>query len=676
MKKNNFEYILRYAVDPKHQAECKIEELIDFCKVARIDDVMFFIGCEELNRGHITFEEASEWLDLIRNAKNRLSEIGVTTSINPWASLLHADRGRTLRGGQKFNLMVDPKGNRATAQVCPLCSEWRRYITELYSMYAGVEPYMIWVEDDFRLHNHSPLQWGGCFCEKHMELFSERAGKHLTREELVEKLLAPGEPHPFREIWLDTCRDTMVELADMIGAAVHRVSPLTRVGLMSSNPAVHSAEGRDWEGILRGLSGEMPMVNRPHLPAYSEETPHGYLWYFNTVSRLSRLFVPGDTEIYPELDNFPHSRFSKSHTFTLHQIESSLLLDSKGITLNIFDMIGNGVNKNQAYDLLLESNKDFLSAVKALGLITQRQKGVKVLVSPLSSYTLQTYIGKGMEELYPAETFWAGLLSAFGISNAYTIDKNIKDEIIAVSGQYFRNLNEGEIRRIFDSNFVLMDGEAAFTLYDMGLGTLAGITDAKWHLQDTAFQSYEEVCGGREFCGMKAARISAQNTAGDFLEITYDDNVEKITQAKSPSGNTIATGMAVYDNRIVILPYGRFNDRVQAHLNPVRQSILHYIIREHAKKGNVAYIKDKPYMQLYYYQLDDINVLGFVNSTCDVVEGITVFFQQNITEKVFLIEKTNPVPHIIPTSRCGDDMTLPLRFDGMEMKFVYWKTEE
>ena len=81
-------------------------------------------------------------------------------------------------------------------------------------------------------------------------------------------------------------------------------------------------------------------------------------------------------------------------------------------------------------------------------------------------------------------------------------------------------------------------------------------------------------------------------------------------------------------------------------------------------------------MQLYYYQLDDINVLGFVNSTCDVVEGITVFFQQNITEKVFLIEKANPVPHIIPTSRCGDDMTLPLRFDGMEMKFVYWKTEE
>ena len=58
------------------------------------------------------------------------------------------------------------------------------------------------------------------------------AGKKLTREEFVEGILKPGSPHPYRKIWLEVSRDTMVELAAMIGEAVHAVSPLTRVGLM------------------------------------------------------------------------------------------------------------------------------------------------------------------------------------------------------------------------------------------------------------------------------------------------------------------------------------------------------------------------------------------------------------------------------------------------------------
>ena len=53
----------------------------------------------------------------------------------------------------------------------------------------------------------------------------------------------------------------MVEVAGLIGDAVHEVSPTTRVGLMSSVPEVHCAEGRDWAGrawrgpLLSGRSG-------------------------------------------------------------------------------------------------------------------------------------------------------------------------------------------------------------------------------------------------------------------------------------------------------------------------------------------------------------------------------------------------------------------------------------
>ena len=50
------------------------------------------------------------------------------------------------------------------------------------SYYATVKPNMVWVEDDFRFHNHAPLEWGGCFCDLHIAEFSKRAGRELSRE--------------------------------------------------------------------------------------------------------------------------------------------------------------------------------------------------------------------------------------------------------------------------------------------------------------------------------------------------------------------------------------------------------------------------------------------------------------------------------------------------------------
>ena len=51
--------------------------LLDFCKEAAIDDVMFFISAEEVNTGHITLEEAKKYTDVILHAKAILKERGI-----------------------------------------------------------------------------------------------------------------------------------------------------------------------------------------------------------------------------------------------------------------------------------------------------------------------------------------------------------------------------------------------------------------------------------------------------------------------------------------------------------------------------------------------------------------------------------------------------------------------
>ena len=632
---------------------------------------MLFINNEELNDGHLSIEYTRPWLELILRIQTKLGAMGITTSINPWITLLHADRGRKLKEGQRFSVMTDPFGNHAEAVVCPLCPEWRDYIKNMYSYYASTKPDILWVEDDFRLHNHSPLKWGGCFCDRHMEVYSKAAGMKLTRDEFVKGVLAPGKPHPYRKIWLDVSRETMVELAMLIGEAVHKVSPVTKVGLMSSAPAVHCAEGRDWSRILKNLSsGIVPMVNRPHLPAYSEVTPQSYLLNFSIISMMTRAFVPESTVLYPELENFQYSRFSKSANFTRFQLETSSCLNASGITLNIFDQMGNGVMMQESYQKILAESKNFLTSIISLGLDIKYQQGITVLANVESSYTLHTDQGRSMTELYPAEGFWGGLLSCYGIANKFSTERNVSDSIIAISGQYLRNLGCDEIIQLFTNNFVIMEAEAIHTLYEIGFGYLAGIDNIKWHMQDSGHQSYEEVCNGKKYYGADRARMTSQVSAGDYLEINYLKKPVMITVLKNPTGKTVGAGMVVYENRVLILPYGRFNSGMQSHLNPFRQEILQTILKNAQNFKCPIFVKGLPHVPVYAYNNGKQDVLMLFNTSGDDIEEVEIYIAEGYKAKIKEIDRLTGQPAEICITRKEDCIVLKNGIRNMELKVL------
>jgi len=663
---SKFQYILRFAVQPGHDEDEKLSVLLDFCKEALIDEVMFFINCEELNQGHLTIEETKPWMDLIAKGKKLLETIGVKTSINPWITLLHCDRGRKLKDNQDFRLMVDPYGNQAGAVVCPLCSSWQKYISEMYSYYATLKPNVVWVEDDFRLHNHNPLIWGGCFCERHMEEYSKYAaklgiipeGRILSREEFVGGILKKGEVHPYRKVWLDVSRHTMIKLAELIGEAVHKVSPETKVGLMSSAPYAHCAEGRDWEAILKGLAGNNPPVIRPHLPAYGEMIPRDYMFGFTIIPMLTRMFLPEETEIYPELENFPHTRFSKSKTFSAFQIETSILLDSKGITMNIYDMMGNGILPGEGYQYMLAGIKNFLNQLTSLNLSALYLKGVKIPVCQESSYTLKIQQDKGMEGLYPSETFWAKLLAAYGIANLYTRGVEHKNSVIAVSGQYFRNLSEREIKDLFENNYVLLEGEAAYTLWEMGYGHLAGIGSIIRYEANTGKASYEEICNGETYAGVKKGRMTCQGHSADYLEIKYidKDKLEVISKVKNPYGETVGEGMVIYNNKVFVLPYVLSEGKLAPVLNPIRQEAIQNVLLK-LQKGKLqqkggkededhglsvtqdvppmsldtpTMVLNAPFVSVYDYSFTDKRVLIVVNASGDDFDEVKIKLASDI----------------------------------------------
>lgn len=624
MAKDAFQYIFRFCCDPGFNDREETDALMRYVDDALVDDVAVFCNVEEINTGHMNFGEQDIYLQLLRTLQPLLEAKGITMSVNHWHSVMHADLGKKFAPDQNFRPMVDIRGNAAELCVCPLCENWQQYIGGIYARYARLEPSILWVEDDFRLHNHDPLVWGGCFCDTHMQLYSRLAGKELTREEFLAGVLQPGQPHPYRKIWLDVARQTMLSAAQAISGAVRAVSGQAKVGLMSSVPYVHAAEGRDWHAILNTLAGGATPVNRIHLPGYQETVPSTYLRNLNMVSMMNRAMIPEHTEVYPELENFPFSLFSKSRRFTRFQLLSGLPLDLAGITIDLYDLNGNGIVFEDGYQHMLREVKPYLNTLTAMGVFKGRRNGVQVLYSPRSSYYLHTAAGESMEELYPQECFWAGLLPGMGIPFAYC-DRIPSGQIVACSGQVLRSFSPEEVADLFSQNFVMLTGDAAEVLIDLGLGHLAGIEGARWVKQDTGVFAFEQVTNGKNYRGRQNARASAIVVCSDVLDVTYcrDAEVAEYSAMYDSFRRRTLPGQCVANNRVLVFPFGHFG--APGHipvmlLNALRQELLQDMLL-HAD-AQFPMVRNAPYLEPHYLCRDGEEYLYLVNGNSDTVEGV------------------------------------------------------
>ena len=606
-----FKYIDRHSQDPLLDHGAEINNLVLFARAAKLDDVMVFSLEENLNTGHLTPAQQSAYIDMMKDVREALSKEGVTFSVNPWATILHRDDGAALQPGQNFRLMVDVDGRQARAVVCPTDEAWRAYITEAFRRYAELKPAYIWIEDDFRFHNHFPLHWGGCFCDAHMKYFSEKAGKSLTREEFIRGVLKPGEPHPYRKIWLDSCRETTLENARLIERAVHEVSPETKVSLMSSAPQVHCAEGRDWTALLGILGG----AHRIHLPAYAERRPADYLCDFNRVSMLVRAMTPDDCEVLPEVENAPWSVYTKSKAFTAFQLFSTLAMNVQGATLNLFDMIGTGAQLQDGYQDMLGALKPYLSALNATGAFRAPRKGVRVIYDTRSSRTIHTSEGREMTELYPDESWWAAALCAAGIPFAYHEGIDLAGEVAAVSGQVLRNYTEGQIRALFDRNKVLLNAAAVQTLCDMGLGGLIGAAGCR-----VLDSEYGECAYERSLTPVFGKQESRASTLGRVLKVDYETEPAPVTDLRDARRALVGPGMAVAGGRAVIFP----------HLDPPLRVILsvraEWLRRTvGALRPDAPIVADAPLLEPYAFDDGEGGYyLYLLNGSMDGYDGATI----------------------------------------------------
>ena len=186
---------------------------------------------------------------MLLRAREALHGVGLVYSLNPWVTLGHVSRSRGMPEEYPgMQPVVSHDGIEETCIACPISEEWRTYQAAAWALYAETRPAVIWIEDDIRTFGAH-----FCLCPLHLERFSRRVGRAVTRDALLNALIQPGDPHPWRAEFFRMQDEIMREAAGHLAATVRAVSPGTRMGLMSSGPRNHAQEGRDWQRFAEAI---------------------------------------------------------------------------------------------------------------------------------------------------------------------------------------------------------------------------------------------------------------------------------------------------------------------------------------------------------------------------------------------------------------------------------------
>lgn len=487
-------YILRYPLppEPAGRETARLERLARFCETARIDEVMFFILPEEYNRGQYRPADYRPWLELAARGKAMAEAAGLRTSLNPWHTLLHLDRGRT-SPDLAYRRMVLDTGYECLSVACPLCEQWRALYLQAFTDFARAGFKTIWVEDDFRFHNHNyPKGWGGCFCAEHLAELRRRGAQAATREQLLANLNAPGRVHPDRQVWMDLNRDTYNELAALTRAAMDTIDPAIRLGLMTSHMRQHTLEGRDWPGLIAALGGPERAPVRPHACTYQESAR---LEVIELLGNLSHTLdaLPGGTQSWIEIENAPMSIFAKSQQQTAMQMAFAVDGGCVGLTLDVLDFIGSGPASEPRMAATLAGQKDKLLPLREL---TVGSEPLAIAsIQPTTTTRLAPGSGEARLQALPTVNHgWATCLAAFGYPAVHRAAPGAigPEKIFALAGPAVWAIPREQLEAMLARAVCLLDPLAVKIISHRGLGGLIGSPALSWLERDQSDFSIEQ----------------------------------------------------------------------------------------------------------------------------------------------------------------------------------------
>ena len=575
MSERRARYQLRIQLLPGPDLPERAAELVTFRREHAIDEAVLFVAAEEWNDGLIDDQQLEAWYAALALAKQTLEAEGITVSLNPWYTVLHTDRGRHMPSGYSFTPMVSPGGRKARAVASFACPNWLAYIRHIYGRLAELGFRVIWIEDDFRYHNHEPLDWGGDFSEAMLGRFAAKIGRPVSREEVVSAILRSGEPHPWRALWLETWREAQLSAVSAIRQSVLAASPDTLLGLMSSHPTSHSIEGRDWDRLFTAMNNGGKVVHRPHFTTYQDSSGvhlarSSFLLDYQKQLRPASLSF----EVAPEIENFPMHPFSKSQTVTWGQMALAQVHGSDALHLDLFSFTCSRLADEPWVGPLLDRCKPGLDRLAELFPPALQSSGVGVLWRPDASLHVRTTHGQEMAELSVPLTGAAELLQALGIAvQARAGDVN------CLWGPVAWAYSDAELRQLL-SGGLWLDAVATAILQQRGFAAYLPAEHGFWWARDDINYSMEHP--ESTATGLEPRLWLSVN---GFTRVAYQSpapGAREWTSLRDAGGKRIGAGITVCENalggRVATCPWPLAEEPQAYVLSLHRQKLVQQLI--------------------------------------------------------------------------------------------------
>ena len=611
-------YALRRTL-PLWSFEKNLKELVEQLPRYGVDEVIVKVDTEEFTHGQPPLRWVRAYQKHLFKIRDAMAEIGVVFSINPWITVGHCDRGRDDRRKLPgLQTVVGHDGVQCTCCACPLSPVWRKHVAAVWRLYAETRPHVIWVEDDIRTFNHAPARFG-CFCPDHMHRFSERVGQRVSREELVDAMLKPGRPHPWRKAYLDMQAEFMEETVSFLAQTVHAVSPETSLGLMSSGPRQHCLEGRRWQRFGDAMADGRPLYSRPPMGNYREASLRGFYYSHDSI-KITRHCLPPGTIEQTEVESMPFTQYSKSVAFTFVEMAISFAYGSHGVTMNIFDHCGTPMEDEGGYGRMLRAKKPFLAGLAGKAQPDGVYRGVQLLHHGRQSYVKRLPRRADYQQLAADGCQTMEMLETLGIATTYA-----ESNVVATCGQQLRAYSDAEIEALLGKG-LLLDATAACVLAERGFGRGIGLREIQppEPIDKVGGPFSAEEFYNRRFGGADKKFLTLTMSPSDrptLSRVKLMRGAEVISRVVDPDARQHNPYMIAFENARGGRVVTHLLDLAQAFDNPFchphRAQQLQGVIRWLSRGKPPLFVRGGVYPLAFRKDCDGYTLLGLINLSLD-----------------------------------------------------------
>lgn len=608
-------YMLRVVIF-EERWERQLDDIVALCRRAGIDEVLLMEQSHQILMVPYTIEKHLRMAEIYCKIAERLRKEGIIPSVNIATIVGHIDAPLTGERVFPFRKFVGENLKESNACYCILDEDWQDYAASVCGIYAVCRPDKIFIDDDFRSLNHSAEI--GCFCPLHASKTSAVCGIELDQAGLLKRVYGSSETDmKIRSAWMKVNFDGQLEAAGKMRTAVEKISPCTRLGLMNSGEPGHSVQGRDMDKLLLMFSGNTRRpLSRPAGGGYSDVL-HDGVFQMHQMMSLSMSVINSNVQVTSEVENWPHTRLTKSMNSTRLQMEIHALAGAENLTLNIFDYMATPYSQEPDFISLLEVEKERLELIKEARK-GKKAKGIGLLWKKNTAEATRIRNGK-ISEIIPDRKIDC-IMAQFGIPTQFELSKGN-----LIFGDAIDCYSDSEIRMLLKGG-LMIDGIALEHLCRRGFSELVGCRPQGYIREPSV-----ELLTDKEFCGSFAGNLLptgwfiAEQTSRYTINLKLSEGTRTLSVILDEEMKELAPGMVLFENEL--------GGRIAVAAVPVDswqwlyRSKAYQIgkIAEWLMYGDIPLrIEDSPNIGPFYYEDEAMGtgLLGIVNAGLDEAEAV------------------------------------------------------